>query len=121
MSSPRTVTFGAGDLQAVGRPGLAPAQLDQGNAGVTGLGEAVNQDRVGDRRQCEVGRSSGRPSPGMSKSMVFTPPVAALESRIAWRSEPGPVSAVLVTEKMPSLTTIMRMDCGGTLATRRSR
>ena len=31
--------------------------------------------------------------------MVLVPPVAALESRIAWRSEPGPLSAVVVTTK----------------------
>src|SRR5262245_23691191 len=35
----------------------------------------------------------------MSKSMVFVAPVAALESRRAWRSEPGPLSPVLVTRK----------------------
>ena len=43
------------------------------------------------------------PWPGMAKSIVFVPPVAALESRIAWRSEPGPLSAVVVTEKNPSV------------------
>ena len=31
---------------------------------------------------------------------MFVPPVAALESRIAWRNEPGPLSAVLVTRKV---------------------
>ena len=48
-------------------------------------------------------RSSARRSPGMAKSMVFVPPVAALESRMAWRSEPGPLSAVVVTRKTPSV------------------
>ena len=43
------------------------------------------------------------PAPGMAKSIVFVPPVAALESRIAWRSEPGPLSAVVVTRKTPSV------------------
>ena len=38
----------------------------------------------------------------MSKSIVLVAPVAALESRIAWRSEPGPLSAVLVTRKVDS-------------------
>ena len=37
------------------------------------------------------------PVPGMAKSIVLLPPVAVLESRIAWRSEPGPLSAVVVT------------------------
>ena len=35
------------------------------------------------------------PPPVILKSMMFAPSGAALESRIAWRSEPGPVSAVL--------------------------
>ena len=39
----------------------------------------------------------------MAKSIVFVPPVSALESRIAWRSEPGPLSAVVVTTKTPSV------------------
>ena len=39
----------------------------------------------------------------MAKSIVFVPPVAALESRIACRSEPGPASAVVVTTKTPSV------------------
>ncbi len=36
------------------------------------------------------------PAPGIAKAMMSGPP-AALASRIAWRSEPGPLSAVLVT------------------------
>ena len=36
----------------------------------------------------------------MSKSMVLVLPVAAFESRIAWRSEPGPLSAVVLTRKL---------------------
>ncbi len=44
------------------------------------------------------------PWPGISKSMVLVlPMVAASESRMAWRSEPGPLSAVVVTEKTPSV------------------
>ena len=35
------------------------------------------------------------PEPAMSKSIVLVAPTAASESRIAWRSEPGPLSAVI--------------------------
>ena len=42
----------------------------------------------------------------MAKSIVLPPPVAGSESRIAWRSEPGPLSAVVVTTKTPSVITI---------------
>ena len=35
--------------------------------------------------------------------MVLVPPVVALESRMACRREPGPLSAVVVTTKMPSV------------------
>src|SRR5262249_20477487 len=36
------------------------------------------------------------PAPGMSKTMVSTP-AWLLASRMAWRSEPGPLSSVLLT------------------------
>ena len=45
----------------------------------------------------EAGAIVWTPVPGMAKSIVLVPPVAALESRMAWRSEPGPLSAVVVT------------------------
>src|SRR5436190_1415213 len=38
--------------------------------------------------------------PGLVTLMV--PPAAALASRMAWRSEPGPASAVVVTAKVPA-------------------
>ena len=50
------------------------------------------------------------PVPGMAKSIVLVPPVCALESRIAWRSEPGPLSAVVVTTKTPSVKTELRLQ-----------
>ena len=53
----------------------------------------------------ETGSIVWTPAPGMAKSIVFVPPVTLLESRIAWRSEPGPLSAVVVTTKTPSVTT----------------
>ena len=46
------------------------------------------------------------PVAGMAKSMVLVAPVTALESRMAWRSEPGPLSAVVVTVNRPLVTTI---------------
>ena len=45
------------------------------------------------------------PVPGMAKSIVTVRPVTLLESRIAWRSEPGPLSAVVSTTKTPSVIT----------------
>ncbi len=39
----------------------------------------------------------------MAKLIVFAPLVAVFESRMAWRSDPGPLSAVVVTEKNPSV------------------
>ena len=39
------------------------------------------------------------PAPGMAKSIVLLPPVAALDPRIACRSDPGPLSAVVLTSK----------------------
>ena len=45
------------------------------------------------------------PAPGMAKSIVTVRPVARLASRIAWRSEPGPLSAVVSTTKTPSVIT----------------
>ena len=42
----------------------------------------------------------------MSKSIVLVPPTARLESRMAWRSDPGPLSAVVVTANRPLVTTI---------------
>ena len=50
----------------------------------------------------ESGAIVWTPGPGISKSIVFVAPVAALESRIAWRSEPGPLSPVLLTRKVDS-------------------
>ena len=38
----------------------------------------------------------------MSKSIVLVAPVAALESRIAWRSEPAPLSPVFNTLNVDS-------------------
>ena len=40
------------------------------------------------------------PPPAMAKSISLVAPVAALESRIAWRSDPAPVSFVLLTRKV---------------------
>src|SRR5262245_29798006 len=49
----------------------------------------------------EAGAIVCMPSPGMANSIVFVPPpVAVLASRMAWRSEPGPLSAVVVTRKL---------------------
>ena len=45
------------------------------------------------------------PAPGMLKAMVSTPPVglvAALASTITWRSDPGPLSSVLITVNVAS-------------------
>ena len=42
--------------------------------------------------------------------MVFVRPDAVLESRIAWRSEPGPLSAVVVTRKTPSVIANLRLE-----------
>src|SRR5262249_58793562 len=42
------------------------------------------------------------PGPGMSKSIALVAPTALLESRIAWRIEPGPLSPVFVTRKVDS-------------------
>src|SRR5262245_18538639 len=42
------------------------------------------------------------PPPPMSKAIALAP-VAALATRIAWRSDPGPASAVLVTRKVDRL------------------
>ena len=44
------------------------------------------------------------PVAGMSKMMLLVPPPRALESRIAWRREPGPLSAVVVTVTRPLVT-----------------
>ena len=41
----------AGDCQAIGEPGQGTVDLDQGGARIARLGEAVDQDRLGDRRQ----------------------------------------------------------------------
>ena len=49
----------------------------------------------------------------MAKSIVFVRPVAALESRIAWRSEPGPLSAVVSTTKTPSVIDDLRLESTG--------
>ena len=46
-------------------------------------------------------RSSGLPVPGNANAIVLLPPVA-LESRIACRSEPGPLSPVFVTRQADS-------------------
>src|SRR6516165_464157 len=45
------------------------------------------------------------PAPRMVKAIVTGPAVKVLASRIAWRSEPGPLSAVVVTTKTPSVST----------------
>ena len=49
----------------------------------------------------------------MAKSIVLVAPVAVLESRIAWRSEPGPLSAVVVTTKTPSRDHDLRLERRG--------
>ena len=46
----------------------------------------------------------------MSKSIVLVAPPALLESRIAWRSEPGPLSLVLLTTKPWPIT--VRVSAG---------
>ena len=43
------------------------------------------------------------PLPGISKSIALPVPVVALELMIAWRSEPAPLSLVLVTVKLESI------------------
>jgi hypothetical protein len=48
--------------------------------------------------RADRGLMVGKPAPPMLKAIVFRPGLA-LESRIAWRSEPGPLSAVFVTVK----------------------
>ena len=102
MSRPRTVTFEPVIVRPSTAAGLAAAQLDQRRAGVARLGEAVDQDRLGDRRQGGERGDRLHALAGIAKSIVFVPAVAALESRIAWRSEPGPLSAVVVTRKVDS-------------------
>ena len=95
---------GARDGQCgAGSPADRPLERDQRRAGKARLSGAVDEHRGRDRRQgSERVRSSG-PGAGMAKSIVFVAPVALLESRIAWRSEPGPLSAVVSTTKTPSV------------------
>jgi hypothetical protein len=42
------------------------------------------------------------PVPGMAKSMTCVPGAPAFESRIAWRSDPGPLSAAVLTSNVDS-------------------
>ena len=43
------------------------------------------------------------PPPGMSKSIAVAPAATSFASRIAWRSEPGPLSAFVSTLNTPSV------------------
>jgi hypothetical protein len=47
------------------------------------------------------------PAPGMAKSIVAVRPGRLLASRMAWRSDPGPLSAVVLTTatRAPSVIT----------------
>ena len=45
------------------------------------------------------------PEPGMAK-VIVSPPIRALASRIAWRSEPAPLSLVLVTTSVSGPATV---------------
>ena len=110
MSRPRTVTPGARDRQAVAAARLAAVQLDERCAGVPRLGEAVDQDGIGDRRQ---GRDQDDALNAVTRDGETDgdrSAVAAFELRIAWRSEPGPESAVLVTRKGPTGTARYNWD-----------
>ena len=93
----------ARDGQRARAPRRLAAERNQRRAGKAWLSGAVDQHRGRDRRQGRDEFDRLDPGPGMSKSIVFVPPVAMLESRIAWRSEPGPLSAVVVTRKTPSV------------------
>jgi hypothetical protein len=100
---PRDRHILAGDRQAVTTTGLAAVDLDQGRAGVARLGGAVDQDGLGDGGQRRSRRDHLHTRAGDGKvDRVLVAAVAALESRIAWRREPGPLSAVLVTVKVDS-------------------
>src|SRR5262249_12466703 len=57
-----------------------------------------------------IGAMVWRPGPGISNLVVFVPPMAALESRIACRREPGPLSAAVETTKTPLVMTIWNWD-----------
>ena len=49
------------------------------------------------------------PAPGMLNTIVSRSPLSPFESRIAWRSEPGPLSFVLIDRYLtaPGVTTVL--------------
>ena len=85
-----------------GLPGAWPSR-DQRRAGKAWLGRTVDEHGGRDRGQGSEGAIVWTPAPGMAKSIVTVRPGTLLASRIAWRSEPGPLSAVVSTTKTPSV------------------
>jgi len=94
----------ADDRQAVAGPGLAAAQLDQWGAVIARLEKPSIRTGLVIAGRGEAGAMVWTPGRDVEVDRV-APPVAASESRMAWRSEPGPLSAVVVTEKIPSVMT----------------
>ena len=97
ITSPRTIELPPVIVQP-GRHQAVAVQLDERRAGVSRLRGAVDDDRLGDRRQRRQQRDRPHAGcPGMLKTIVSRSPASAFESRIAWRSEPVPALFVFVT------------------------
>ena len=98
------VTFRARDGQCGRAARRLAADRDQRRAGKARLSGAVDEHGGRDRRQGRDGVD--RLDPGAGDGEVDRVPSRRsrrLESRIAWRSEPGPLSAVVLTTKTPSV------------------
>jgi len=87
-------------------------QRNQRRAGIAWLSRTVDEHGGRNRRQGVMGSMVWTPEPGMAKSIVTVRSGTVLASRIAWRSEPGPASAVLSTTKTPSVIP-NRVSSGG--------
>ena len=89
-----------------GRRQAVAIQLDERRRG---LCRAVDDDRLVDEPQLGLQRNRRTPAPGMLNTIVSRSPLSALDSAIAFRSEPGPLSFVFVTAmlRLPAVTVVV--------------
>ena len=84
-------------------PGDGLAERNQRRAGEAWLSGPVDEHRGRDRRQGRAERDRLDPRARDGELDRIRSGRGMLESRMAWRSDPGPLSAVVVTTKRPSV------------------
>jgi len=103
IESPRTTQSVVFMRSPLAGPALLPSIRTIGFRDEAGLCLAVNHDWPGDSRQRWTSENYLRAAGGNVKSISFAAEVA-LASRMAWRKDPAPLSAMFWTRKVLALT-----------------